>query len=125
MGRLVRDQAGQAGGVCGVGKSVAPGRGFVPWFSCNLPVAGKEGEAVQKRMTPITLKLFADLSRFLPKSSEAFPVEEGTTIRDLIAGLNIPGDQARLIFVNGRKEGLDYVLNPGDRVGIFPPVGGG
>jgi molybdopterin converting factor small subunit len=34
-------------------------------------------------------------------------------------------DQAKLIFINGKKENLESRLYGGERVAIFPPVGGG
>lgn len=77
------------------------------------------------KMMGITIKLFAGLVQYLPDSAETYPIKDGQTVRELILALGIPVDQAKLIFVNGRKQEPDYVLNPGDRVGIFPPVGGG
>jgi molybdopterin converting factor small subunit len=73
----------------------------------------------------IELRLFAGLQRFNPPSPEAYPIKEGTTIRTLVKALNIPEEKAKLIFINGIKATLDSVLQGGERVGIFPPVGGG
>lgn len=73
----------------------------------------------------ITLKLFATLGKFTPDSADNYPVEPGTSIRDLIAGLKIPEEKAKLIFIDGIKGELDSTLNGGERIGIFPPVGGG
>ncbi|MFH1152320.1 MAG: MoaD/ThiS family protein [Pseudomonadota bacterium] len=77
------------------------------------------------KMIDITIKLFANLVTYLPRSGETYPVRNGVSVGELIAELGIPADQAKLIFVNGRKQELDYILAQGDRVGIFPPVGGG
>lgn len=73
----------------------------------------------------VELRLFATLSRFLPPSSGRFPIEPGTTIRDLLARLRISEDQARLIFVDGIKKTPETILAGGEKIGIFPPVGGG
>ena len=73
----------------------------------------------------ITLKLFATLGKFTPDSADNYPVEPGTSVRDLIAGLKIPEEKAKLIFIDGVKVELDSKLNGGERIGIFPPVGGG
>ena len=73
----------------------------------------------------IDIKLFATLSRFLPESSDCYEMPAGGTIRDLLARLHIPEEKARLIFVNGRRAELASKPKNGDRVGIFPPVGGG
>lgn len=76
-------------------------------------------------MITIDLNLFVTLSRYLPENSAAFKFEDNKTVQDLISDLNLPDDQVKLIFVNGRKESRQYILKSGDRVGLFPPVGGG
>ncbi len=73
----------------------------------------------------IDLKLFASLQQFEPPSSQAFRIEAGTRVRKLVQDLGIPEIKAKLIFINAIKSDLDSVLKDGDRVGIFPPVGGG
>ena len=73
----------------------------------------------------IQIKLFAGLQSFSPSAADHFEIEPGTTIRDLLAQIEIPIDKARLIFIDGIKADLDTQLNGGERVGIFPPVGGG
>jgi sulfur-carrier protein len=73
----------------------------------------------------IDLKLYASLHKFCPDHPEHFPVEPGTTVLSLIERLGIPLHQAKLIFVNGVRCELTTSLNGGERVGIFPPVGGG
>ena len=73
----------------------------------------------------IQLKLFATLNRFAPPSADSYSIDAGTSIRKLLEQLNIPGKKARLIFIDGVKADLDATLNGGERVGIFPPVGGG
>ena len=75
--------------------------------------------------TFVELKLFATLQRFKPDNAEQFPIEAGSTVRDLIQKLNITRTQSKLVFVNSVKVELDTVLTGGERVGIFPPVGGG
>ncbi len=73
----------------------------------------------------IDLKLFATLKRFLPQSAGPYAVPAGSTIRELIAGLGIPEKEAKLIFIDGVRGTLDSTLTGDERVGIFPPVGGG
>ena len=73
----------------------------------------------------IDLRLFATLQQFNPDNTTAFPITPGTTVRDVLATINVPVEKAKLIFVDGLKKDLDEVLNGGERVGIFPPVGGG
>ena len=73
----------------------------------------------------IQIKLFAGLQSFSPSTTDQFEIEPGTTIRDILAQIEIPIDKARLIFIDGIKADLDTPLKGGERVGIFPPVGGG
>lgn len=73
----------------------------------------------------ISIKLFATLKKLTPVSADKYPVIPGTTIRNLIWQLGIPLKKAKLVFINSKKGELDSMLQDGDRVGIFPPVGGG
>ncbi|THB78044.1 MAG: MoaD/ThiS family protein [Desulfobacteraceae bacterium] len=73
----------------------------------------------------ININLFATLSPYLPENSEAYTMEPDTRLDTLITRLGIPQEQVKLVFVNGKRQELSYVLDEGDRVGVFPPVGGG
>lgn len=73
----------------------------------------------------IELKLFATLAKYLPENSKDYPIDEGETIRSLIEKLGVPEKDATLLFINSSKATLDSEVNNDDRVGIFPPVGGG
>ena len=73
----------------------------------------------------ISIRLFASLNRFTPDAPDKYPVRPGTTVRDLMAQLSVPVREVKLIFVDGVKGDLASALNGGERVGIFPPVGGG
>ncbi len=73
----------------------------------------------------IQIKLFATLGKYLPDSAENFRIEPGISVQELVLELGIPTESAKLIFINGEKAGLSSKLAGGERVGIFPPVGGG
>ena len=73
----------------------------------------------------IQVKLFATFLDKLPENADKFPVNAGSTVADLATRLGIDPKDAKLIFINGRKGTLDSILKKGDRVGLFPPVGGG
>ncbi|UCF09826.1 MAG: MoaD/ThiS family protein [Candidatus Bipolaricaulota bacterium] len=48
------------------------------------------------------------------------------TIDDLLETLELRREEVHLVMVNGRTVSCgDHVLGDGDRVGLFPPVGGG
>lgn len=79
-------------------------------------------------MIEIDLKLFVSLARFHPTGkggSGPHKVPGGTPVERLIEDLGIPKDTVKLIFINGKKARPSQVLAAGDRVGLFPPVGGG
>jgi molybdopterin converting factor small subunit len=50
---------------------------------------------------------------------------EGETVRSLCDRLGIPSEKIKMVMVNGRSSSLDHSIVEGDRVGLFPPVGGG
>ncbi len=78
-------------------------------------------------------KLFATLRRYAANTATGahagtpFEVDlpDGAMIADLIHSLNLPAEEVKVAFVNGRARPEDWRLEPGDQVGIFPPVGGG
>lgn len=76
-------------------------------------------------MIEINLNLFVTLAKYQPASSGAYQLEEGTTVEELIRAVGVPDEEAKLVFINGKRKERDYVLEHRDRVGIFPPVGGG
>ena len=73
----------------------------------------------------IQVKLYATLRKFLPDDSNEMDIDPGTSVRDLLKRLGIPDTEAKLIFINGRRGSIDTILKGGERLGIFPPVGGG
>jgi sulfur-carrier protein len=58
-----------------------------------------------------------------PEGVLALP--EPIDVAALVSMLDIPPEEVKLIFVNGKRADTDQVLAEGDRVGLFPPVGGG
>ena len=80
-------------------------------------------------MIRVEVRLHASLERIRPglKAGEALPLElkEGTTVERMVEALDIPKKGIHLVVVNGRTRPLDHPLSDGDRVALFPPVGGG
>jgi molybdopterin converting factor small subunit len=74
-------------------------------------------------MIKIDLRLFVTLSDICGKMNAE--IHKDTTIEKLILDLCIPAELVKLIFVNGKRQDKSYKLKRGDRVGLFPPVGGG
>jgi molybdopterin converting factor small subunit len=75
----------------------------------------------------VIVKVFGPLKRFLPGKAETLSadVASGTTISALVQLYNIPDDEVWIVTVNGKKVDPGQVLNEGDEVGLFSPVGGG
>ena len=73
----------------------------------------------------IQIKLFATLQRFMPASAENYAIEAGITVGTLLQQLDIPQDMIKLVFIDNVHAELTSILKGGERVGIFPPVGGG
>ena len=73
----------------------------------------------------IQIKLFASLQKFTPASADHYAIEAGITVGELIQQLDIPQKLVKIVFIDSVHAELTSVLNGGERVGIFPPVGGG
>ncbi len=75
--------------------------------------------------THIKLELLATLKRYHPDSADQYPIEPGMQVRDLLAQLGIPEYEVNLVFIDGTKGNVNAVLKGGERLGLFPPLGGG
>lgn len=77
----------------------------------------------------IEIRLFATLQEYLPKGSSRYSlklkIERENTVGDVLNKLKIPKKIPKLLFVNGKQVNEDSILQPGDVISIFPPVGGG
>ena len=80
-------------------------------------------------MLALEVRLYASLRRYRPESGIGQPLavllEAGSTVGQLIDALQVPKEEVKVVFVNGRCKEEDDLLSDGDRVGIFPPIGGG
>jgi molybdopterin converting factor small subunit len=77
----------------------------------------------------VRVKLYANLSRYFSNVAPGIPFEielpESATVADLVNWLKLPREEVKLFFVKGRARPIDWPLEPGDEVGIFPLIGGG
>jgi len=78
----------------------------------------------------IEIRLLTQMKKYLPDPDLAgnarwVDMEKEGTLRDLFATLGIPADTPKVILLNDRQGKLDDPLADGDRVTVFPPVGGG
>ncbi|MEJ2038424.1 MAG: MoaD/ThiS family protein [Desulfosarcinaceae bacterium] len=76
-------------------------------------------------MTTIELRLFANLAPLTPPNAMAYPIDSGISVGELLARVGVDAEEARLIFINGVRADLNSCLYGKERVGVFPPVGGG
>ena len=75
----------------------------------------------------LDIRLYATLRQYGADKSGAVAVDvpEPLTVEQLLAKLAIPAAEVKIAMVNGVSAELNQVLAAGDRVGLFPPVGGG
>ena len=75
----------------------------------------------------LEIKLFATLKPYMKNVPEDGFLEmpDGCDVAAVIEKLTLPDEDVRLIFLNGRHASREHLLSDGDRVGFFPPVGGG
>jgi sulfur carrier protein ThiS len=77
----------------------------------------------------IEIGLFASLA---PHKSHPRINADGTmelpspmTVGEVVDALGIARHDIRLVFINGAHARMDSMVNDGDRLGLFPPIGGG
>jgi len=77
----------------------------------------------------IDVHLYATLAEFLPAGAAdrtcRLEFDAGARVSDIIERLGIPEKSVKLIFVNGVHAAKTTKVKDNDRVGFFPPVGGG
>jgi len=65
------------------------------------------------------------ISGYDPSEGAEFSVNRKTTVSELCKLMNIPEDKIKIVMVDGKSESFDYELQGDERIGLFPPVGGG
>ncbi|MBT4265608.1 MAG: MoaD/ThiS family protein [Deltaproteobacteria bacterium] len=77
----------------------------------------------------VEVRLFASFTKYLPDDAEGQKVildlAEGTTVKQVLVQLRVPLEEIKLVFINSVHAEIEDVLKDGDRMGAFPPVGGG
>ncbi len=74
----------------------------------------------------ITVKFFATLRQYGP-AKEILSIPKESRVKLLFDAYNIPKDERRtIILINGRPhKNQNTILEDGDIISIFPPIGGG
>lgn len=72
----------------------------------------------------VNVKLFATLreGRFKQEFTE---LENDSRVLDVLKKYELPLEEVAICLVNGRDADNEHVLQNGDTVSLFPPVGGG
>jgi len=76
----------------------------------------------------VEVRLFATLRHYAPTSlAGVFSVEVPVdyTVAELLNKINVDLAEVHIIMVNGVSSTLIATLHEGDRLGLFPAVGGG
>ncbi len=73
----------------------------------------------------ITLLCYATFAAKSPEDAENFPIKESETVSAVLDRVGIPIEEVKIVFINGVSSKFDTILSDGDRVGVFPAVGGG
>jgi molybdopterin converting factor small subunit len=80
-------------------------------------------------MIKVECRLYAGLRKYAPEYSRGEAMEldlpRGTTLAELYDLLNVPPDEVKRTFVSGLSRSPSHALSNGDRVALFPPIGGG
>ena len=75
-------------------------------------------------MIKIEVRYFATL-RVDGKKKEVLSISDAMTAEELLKMLKIPNEEIAILLINGINSDAKTVLNDGDTVSLFPPVGGG
>jgi len=77
----------------------------------------------------VELKFFASLAKYaahpLLSADGVVELPSPVSVGQIADALNIPRQEIKLIFLNGIHVQMDTAVKDGDRVGFFPPIGGG
>ena len=73
----------------------------------------------------IRLDLKATLKRFLPDSHDSYSIDSEIRVKDLVKQLGIAEYEVNIVFIDGVLANLNSRIEGGERVALFPPLGGG
>jgi sulfur carrier protein ThiS len=62
---------------------------------------------------------------FLPADHESYSIGSGLKVRDILQQLGIAEYEVNLVFIDGMPANLDSAIEGGERVMLYPPLGGG
>ncbi|WP_188866417.1 Mut7-C RNAse domain-containing protein [Pseudomonas asuensis] len=76
-------------------------------------------------MSNATFRFYARLNSFLPpaRRQRSFAVNctPNATVKHMIEALGAPHTEIEFILVNGKSVGFEYLIQPDDRIAVYPP----
>ena len=80
-------------------------------------------------MITVEVRLYATLHKYHPSLGIGEPLgitlDDKARLGNLFSELKIPKEEIKIALVNGKWEEESYLLEDGDRIGLFSPIGGG
>ena len=80
-------------------------------------------------MITVEVRLYATLQKYHPNLGIGEPLgitlDDKARLGNLFSELKIPKEEIKAALVNGKWEEESYLLEDGDRIGLFSPIGGG
>ena len=78
----------------------------------------------------IEIRLLTQLKPYLPNpevagDTQIIDFKNDATVEEVMMELGIPLDMPKVIMLNEKQGKLEDHLKDGDRITVFPPVGGG
>lgn len=78
---------------------------------------------------PLQVFLNATLRQYVPGydayAGISLSVAPNTPVSQVVSTLGLPPEEVTLILVNGIRQAPDFPLQGDERLGLFPPIGGG
>ena len=75
-------------------------------------------------MSVVSFRFYEELNDFLPphrrKRDFTIPFRPQNSIKDMIESVGVPHTEVDLILVNGRSVDFSYIVQPDDRISIYP-----
>lgn len=75
-------------------------------------------------MPQVQLRFYEELNDFLPpqrrKVSFDHELTRRTSVKDLIESFGVPHTEVEVILVNGKSVDFSYIVQPGDRISVYP-----
>ena len=76
----------------------------------------------------IEVRLYATLRRYVPSAVRgvfSLEVIQECSVSELLQTIAVDLEEVHIIMINGVASTLESILHDGDRLGVFPAVGGG